>query len=160
MSGGFAGRPSSVAAPGHEVTGGLAQRYGAPGIEVVRRRAGERADVLDKARLSAEPGAHPHPSIDPFSSETNAGNTAVVFGNLQGPATVMFVILVQQISNHLLAKSKRRIVVDQRHGPEFFSQRVVMQIEQIGDDGANSKANALTFTERIRAIGSNESVQN
>ena len=27
----------------------------------------------------------------------------------------MFVILVQQISNHLLAKSKRRIVVDQRH---------------------------------------------
>jgi hypothetical protein len=41
----------------------------------------------------------------------------------------MFVILVQQISNHLLAKSKRRGVVDQRHGPEFFNLRVVMQIE-------------------------------
>jgi hypothetical protein len=85
------------------------------------------------------------PGVVLESAPKPAGNTTVAFGNLQGPATVMFVILVQQISNHLLAKSKRRIVVDQRHGPEFFNLRVVMQIEQIAAHSASSKANALTF---------------
>src|SRR5260370_36703667 len=87
----------------------------------------------------------PHPSIDPFGSETNAGNPALVFRTLQGPTNVMFVIVVQQISNHLLAKSKRRIVVDQHHASEFFNPRVIMQIELIANHGASSKANALTF---------------
>jgi hypothetical protein len=62
---------------------------------------------------------------------------------------LQLVILVQQISNHLLAKSKRRVVVDQRHGPEFFNLRVVMQIELIADHGARSTAMLWRSSKRI-----------